>query len=252
MDYLDKMEKVFRLSRGYNPVTGIRVDWDSEEKKDLLLVEGGDKVTDLFKYVGKVLPGDTYDQVVEKVKVALKKRGNRTSAVFKLFNTHSQGSQSFHLWHKEVRKAALLIYWTGYNANSATVDAIVTQTTSTKLPQRAIQENPTYDEIVNLGISQEQAKKKAAKMPDGENEAVNRVQSEHYKPKSKQPKQSKTSYGKKDKTKGDGKVKKKGCEKCAVTVHLVDVPLRSGLELLVTSHPGEHLFPSEVWNGPVV
>ena len=80
----------------------------------------------------------------------------------------------------------------------------VTQTASTKLQQRAIQENPTYDEIVNLGISQEQAKKKAAKMPDGEKEAVNRVQSEHYKPKSKQPKQSKTSYGKKDKTKDDG------------------------------------------------
>ena len=39
-DYLDKMEKVYRLSRGYNPVTGVKVDWNSEEKKDLLLVEG--------------------------------------------------------------------------------------------------------------------------------------------------------------------------------------------------------------------
>ena len=77
VDYLDKMEKVFWLSRGYNPVTGVKVDWDSKEKKDLLLVEGGDEVTDLFKYVGKVLPGDTYDQAVEKVKVALKKRGNQ-------------------------------------------------------------------------------------------------------------------------------------------------------------------------------
>ena len=118
-----------------------------------------------------------------------------------------------------MRKAALLINWTGYNADSATVDAIVTQTTSTKVQQRAIQENPTYDEIVNLGISQEQAKKKAAKLPDGENEAVNRLQSELYKLKSKQPKQSKkskNSYGKKDKTDGDGQVKKKGCEKCSI------------------------------------
>ena len=41
-------------------MTGVRVDWDSKEKKDLLLVEGGDEVSDLFKYVGKVLPGDTY------------------------------------------------------------------------------------------------------------------------------------------------------------------------------------------------
>ena len=72
MDYLDKMDKVFRLSQGYNPVTGVKVDWDSEEKKDLLLVEGGDEVSDLFKYVSKLLPGDTYDQAVDKVKAALK------------------------------------------------------------------------------------------------------------------------------------------------------------------------------------
>ena len=112
-----------------------------------------------------------------------------------------------------MRKAALLIDWMDYNTDSTTVDTIVTRTASTKLQQRAIQENSTYDEIVNLGISQEQAKKKAAKMPDVENESVNRVQSKHYKAKSKQPK---TSYGKKDKTKGDGQTKKKGCEKCTI------------------------------------
>ena len=59
-DYLDKMEKVYRLSRGFNPVTGAKVDSTSDEKKDLLLVEGGDEIADLFKYVGKVLPEDTY------------------------------------------------------------------------------------------------------------------------------------------------------------------------------------------------
>ena len=142
-DYLDKMEKVFRLSRGYNPVTGVKVDWNSEEKKDLLLVEGRDEVNDLFKYVGKVLQEDTYQQPVDKVKVALKKRGNRTSAVFKLFNTHAQGSQSFDSWHKEIRKAAQLIDWTDYDADKATVDTIVMQTSSAKLQQRSIQENPS-------------------------------------------------------------------------------------------------------------
>ena len=43
-----------------------------------------------------------------------------------------------------------------------------------------------------------------------------------------------------------------GSDKHAVTVHLVDVPLRGGLELLVSNHPDVSLFPSEVWNGPVV
>ena len=177
-DYLEKMDKVYRLSRSYNPLTGEKVDWTSQEKKDLLLVEGGNEVSDLFKYVGKVLPGDTYEQAVDKIKAALKKRGNRTSAVFKLFNRHPQGSQSFDGWHREVRKAAKLIDWTGYDADKATVDAIVMQTSSAKLQQRAIQENPTYDEIVNLGISQEQARKKSAKLPDGESESVNRLQTE--------------------------------------------------------------------------
>ena len=53
----------------------------------------------------------------------------------------------------------------------------MTQTSSTKLQQRALQENPTYDELVQLGVSQEQAKKKAAKLPDGEKETIRRLQS---------------------------------------------------------------------------
>ena len=83
------------------------MDWTSDEKKAILQLEGGDEVAELFKYVGKVLPGDTYAVAVEKVNAALKKRGNRTSGVFKLFNTHHQGSQLFDAWHRKVRKAAL-------------------------------------------------------------------------------------------------------------------------------------------------
>ena len=211
-DYLEKMEKVYRLSRGYNLVTSVKVDWSSEEKKDLLLVEGGNEVNDLFKYVSKVLTGDTYQQAVDKVKVALKKRGNGMSAVFKLFNTHAQGSQSFDLRHKEIRKDMQLIDWTDYDADKATVDAIVMQTSSAKLQQHSIQENPSYDKIVNLGISQEQAKKKAAKLPDRESEAVNRLQTEVHQLKSKL---SKNFYGKKDKTDCSSQPKKT-CEKCAI------------------------------------
>ena len=85
----------------------------------MLVVEGGDEVQDLFKYLGKVLPRDTYRQAVDKVKKTLKSRGNRISAVFKLFNNHSQSSQSVDSWHKEIRKAAQLIDYTDYNADKA-------------------------------------------------------------------------------------------------------------------------------------
>ena len=59
--------------------------------------------------------------------------------------------------------------------------SIVMQTSSTKLQQRAIQENPNYEDLVHLGISQEQAKKKATKLPDGENEVLNRLRLENKK-----------------------------------------------------------------------
>ena len=96
-----------------------------------------------------------------KIRATLQKRGNHTFAVFKLFNGHSQGSQSFHMWHMSVYKAAKLLNWTDYNADRAAVDAMVMQTSSIRLKQRAIQENPTYLQLVHLGVSQEQAKKKA-------------------------------------------------------------------------------------------
>ena len=87
------------------------------------------------------------------------------------------------------------------------------QTSSTKLQQRAIQENPSYDEVVNLGISQEQAKKKASKLPDGEKETVSRLQSEVQRLKAKKHKKPAGAYVKKDKTDG---TKKKSCERCGI------------------------------------
>ena len=59
------------------------------------------------------------------------------------------------------------------------------QTSSVKLQQKAIQENPTYEELVDLGISQEQAKKKSTKFPEGDSETVNRLKTENKRLKEK-------------------------------------------------------------------
>ena len=59
--------------------------------------------------------------------------------------------QSFESWHMEVYKAAKLMG--GYNADKAAVDAIITQTSSAKLQQRAIQENPTYEDVRSISLS---------------------------------------------------------------------------------------------------
>ena len=56
------------------------------------------------------------------------------------------------------------------------VDAIVMQTKSSKLQQKAIQDNPTYKELVKLEISQEQVRKKANALPDGGDESTRALQ----------------------------------------------------------------------------
>ena len=111
---------------------------------------------------------DTYQQAINKIVAALKKRGNRSAAVFMLFTRMSQGSRTFESWYKEVYEAAKRIYWTDYGAETATVDALIMQTSSQKLQQKAIQENPKYNEMVDLGISMEQAMKKAESLLEGE------------------------------------------------------------------------------------
>ena len=83
--YCESMSRAFRLNRRTNPTTGARVEFDDTDKKDIIQLEGGVDMQDLFKHVGKVLDEDTYQQAINKIKDALKKRGNRSAAVFKLF-----------------------------------------------------------------------------------------------------------------------------------------------------------------------
>ena len=58
--YLEAMQKVFRLNRRVNPTTGGKVEFDNKDKKDIIQLEGGLDMVDLFKHLGKVLDGDTY------------------------------------------------------------------------------------------------------------------------------------------------------------------------------------------------
>ena len=166
--YCESMNRAFRLNRRTDPTTGARVEFDDTDKKDIIQLEGGVDMQDLFKHVGKILDGDTYQQAIKKITDALKKRGNRSAAVFKLFSRMKQEGKTFESWYKEVYEAAKRIDWTDYGTETATVDAIIMQTSSQKLQQKAIQENPKYNEMVDLGISMEQAKKKAESLPDGE------------------------------------------------------------------------------------
>ena len=75
--YLEAMLKAFRLNRRVDPTTGAKVNFDDQDKKDIIQLEGGPDMVDLFKHVGKVQEGDTYDEAMVKIRRALKGRGNR-------------------------------------------------------------------------------------------------------------------------------------------------------------------------------
>ena len=92
---LENMDRVFRINRPQR-ATGERIEFDSEDKKDIIQIEGGPDMQALFKHVGKVENGDTYNQAVDKIRNALKGRGNRMAVVHKLFFGMAQANQTFN------------------------------------------------------------------------------------------------------------------------------------------------------------
>ena len=77
-DYCRTMEMAFRLNRRVTS-TRTRVDFDDSEKKDMIQIEGGEDMMQLFRFVGKVQDTDSYQQA--KITTEL----NRTSAVHRLY-----------------------------------------------------------------------------------------------------------------------------------------------------------------------
>ena len=74
-----------------------------------------------------------------------------------LFANYPQGSKSFEKWSQEISEAAQLIDYDNYNWQQAAVDAIILQTSNPRLRERALQENVSYDTLINLGVSKEQS-----------------------------------------------------------------------------------------------
>ena len=110
--YLENMDCIFLLNRRFHPVTGDKVDFDDEENKNILCVEGGLEIQDLFKHEGKVLDDDTYAQAIQKVQEVLRRRENRSAAVYRLFTALPQGKQTFDVWHRKILEAARRVDWT--------------------------------------------------------------------------------------------------------------------------------------------
>ena len=190
-EYLEQMELLFQLI--FRNQDGTTRDPTNNEKKALLKLKGGSDMRNLFIHVGKVVDTDSYDDAVKKINDALTKRTNGVVQRNMLFSNHPQGSKSFERWSQEISNAAKLINYDNYNWETAAVDAMMLQTSSPKLRERAILDNTTYEQLIKLGISKEQSVKGAAMLEEASGqsstsnveEEVRRLQMENQQLKSK-------------------------------------------------------------------
>ena len=167
-DYTEQLELLFQLV--FRKADGTPYDPSDKEKKAMLLFKGGKDMKNLFQHVGKVLDTDTYNEAVKKITDDLSDRTNKIVQRNMLLSSYPQGSKSFEKWSQEISNVAKLISYDNYDWKQAAVDAIILQTSNSKLRERALQENVTYDELLKMGIVKEQSAKGAALLENASNQ----------------------------------------------------------------------------------
>ena len=145
-EYVEQMKLLFELA--FRKADGTPYDPTDKEKKAMLLLKGGKDMRTLYDHVGKVLADDTFDATVTKITNGLTARTNKVVQRNMLLTAFPQGSKSFEKWTLEISQAAKLISYTNYDWQQAAVDAILLQTSNTKLRERALQAELTYDNLI--------------------------------------------------------------------------------------------------------
>ena len=158
--YIEDLELFFQLI--FRKSDGTPYVPSEKEKRALLLLKGGEDMRNLLEYVGKIAETDTFAQIVEKVKTGLSERTNEVVQRNLLFANFPQGKKSFEKWSQEISNAAKLISYQNYDWKKATVDAILLQTSNSRLRERALQENCSYDDLMKMGVAKEQSARGAA------------------------------------------------------------------------------------------
>ena len=130
----------------------------------------------MLRCEGELQDDDTYVEATDKVRAALKRRERWPAAMYKLFTGHPQGNQTFEAWHRTILETARRIDLAGYGSEKAAVDAVLIQTSSRRLRQKALQVDPDWDQLVDMARSQEQAQRKAQEMPGTGEDAMSVLQ----------------------------------------------------------------------------
>ena len=201
-DYIKQMKLLFTLvfrkadGTAYSPTDG--------EKKAMTLLKGGKDMHTLFDHVGSVTDGETFEEAITKIRAQLTERTNKVVQRNMLLSNFPQGSKSFEKWSQEVSDAAKLIDYDNYDWKQAAVDAILLQTSSKKLRERALQENVDFNNLLKIGIAKEQSEKGAALLEQasgqsaGVDEEVRRLRIENESLKTKGTQNRESSWQRKD------------------------------------------------------
>ena len=180
-EYRNKMELFFKAAKAVEAHTGDpagrsaqghRACPSCEQEKAIVIMVGGEEMNKLFQHVGKVLDEDTYVSAMDKVEQGIRLLTNQATARFKLFQEMPQDGRGFREWAQLVVEQANRCDWNQYDESKAARDAILFQMDDKKLRRKIIAEDPALQEVIKLGIANEQAAKTADRFkPKPEQEA---------------------------------------------------------------------------------
>ena len=124
------------------------------------------------------IPADTYDEVVEKIKVELRKLVNRTMAMHDLLNT-KQGTRSWMDYIHELEKKAKVLDFARkpYTTEEAIKDAAIRGMADAKLSEKALAEDHDKETLVKQGQAREAGRQDVSSLrnKDSDNSTIKRV-----------------------------------------------------------------------------
>ena len=157
------MQMYLMFARRLN-AQGQAVNFTEAEKLQLALMVGG------------VVRGDEavgFTVACEVTLLALRGNINETAAIHSLQGMKQNGD-SITQYYQRVLKAARRINWEEYTAEKAVRDVITRGCDSDRLRLKALQDNPTLEDLFNTALSMENAQRKAKDMAS--TELVRRVE----------------------------------------------------------------------------
>ena len=124
--------------------------------KNIFLMIGQDALETFWDHVGKVEEDDSFEVALRKVEKGITGQTNQAVSRHKLFTKMDQDEKWFPVWYPTIREQALRCNFEDYNADMATRDAILFQTSDTKLQRDILSKDLDMDATVKAGLALEQ------------------------------------------------------------------------------------------------